>query len=93
MGPLQLKIEQIIPVKDVAEITISLNEKVHDGIVAGAEIAERELIRRKIWKELLLKINYNSHLFNGINAGTGHYDHWLTSGAGTSGLGYSFVVT
>lgn len=92
-GHLLLDTEQIIPVKDVADITISLDEKAHDEIVTGAEIAEREVIRDKFWKELLPMMNAKSVLFSGINTGGAHYDHWLTAGAGMSGLGYSFVIT
>lgn len=92
-GHLLLDTEQIIPVKDVADITISLDEKAHDEIVTGAEIAERELIRDRFWKELLPKMNAKSQLFSGISTDANHYDHWLTTGAGMSGLGYSFVIT
>ena len=92
-GHLLLDTEQIIPVKDVADITISLDEKAHDEIATGVETAERELIRDRFWKELLPKINAKSQLFSGINIDGNHYDHWLTAGAGMSGLGYSFIIT
>lgn len=92
-GHLLLDTEQIIPVKDVADITISLDEKAHDEVATGEEIAERELVRDRFWKELLLKINAKSQLFSGINVDGNHYDHWLTAGAGISGLGYTFVIT
>lgn len=92
-GHLLLDTEQIIPVKDVADITISLDEKAHDEVATGEEIAERELVRDRFWKELLLKMNAKSQLFSGINVDGNHYDHWLTAGAGISGLGYTFVIT
>lgn len=88
-----LDTEQIIPVKDVADITISLDEKAHDEITTGEEIAEREVIRNRFWNELLPKMNAKSQLFSGINTDSSHYDHWLTAGAGKSGMGYSFVIT
>lgn len=92
-GHLLLDTEQIIPVKDVAEITISLDEKAHDEVATGAEIAEREVIRNRFWNELLPKMNARSQLYSGISTEANHYDHWLTAGAGMSGLGYSFVIT
>ncbi|WKY46638.1 DUF4268 domain-containing protein [Eubacteriaceae bacterium ES3] len=92
-GHLLLDTEQIIPVKDVADITISLDEKAHDEVATGAQIAERELIRDRFWKELLPKMNAKSQLYSGISTDSTHYDHWLTAGAGMSGLGYSFVIT
>jgi len=79
--------------KDVADITISLDKKAHDEVATGAEIVERELIRDRFWKELLPRMNAKSQLFSGINIDGNHYDHWLTTGAGMSGLGYSFVIT
>ncbi len=90
---LLLDTEQIIPVKDVADITISLEDKAQDEIATGAEIAQREIIRDKFWKELLPKFNAQSSLFSGINTESSHYDHWLSTGAGVSGLSYSFVIT
>lgn len=90
---LLLDTEQIIPVKDVADITISLEDKAQDEIATGVEIAQREIIRDKFWKEFLPKYNAKSNLFSGINTEINHYDHWLSTGAGVSGLSYSFVIT
>lgn len=92
-GDLLLDTEQIIPVKDIADITISLDEKAHDEIVTGAEIAEREIIRDKFWRELLVTMNDKSQLYNGINVDATHYDHWLSTGAGVSSVVYSFAIT
>lgn len=92
-GQLLIDTEQIIPVKDVADIIIVYDEKTHDEIATGEEIAEREILRDKFWKELLPMMNARSNLFSGINTGGNHYDHWLTAGAGISGLGYTFVIT
>lgn len=90
---LLLDTEQIIPVKDVADITISLEDKAQEDVATGAEIAQRELIRNEFWNELLPKMNAKSSLFSGINVDSNHYDHWLSTGAGISGVAYSFVIT
>lgn len=92
-GHLLLDTEQIIPVKDVADITISLDEKAHDEVATGAEIAERGLVRNRFWNELLSSMNAKSQLFSGISTDSSHYDHWITTGAGMGGLGYTFVIT
>lgn len=92
-GHLLLDTEQIIPVRDVADITISLDEKAHDEIMTEEEIAEREQVRDRFWRELLPKMNAQSSLFSGISTDSSHYDHWLTAGAGLSGLGFDFVIT
>jgi len=71
-GHLLLDTEQIIPVKDVADIIISLDEKAHDEIATGAEIAERELIRDRFWRELLPQMNTQASLYIGINTEANH---------------------
>ena len=92
-GNLLLDTEQIIPVKDFADIIISLDEKAHDEVATGVEIAEREFIRNKFWKELLIKMNEKSQLFSGISIESNHFDHWITTGAGMSGLVFTFIIT
>jgi hypothetical protein len=46
-------------------------------------------VRKKYWQQLLPLIN-GTELFSNVSASK---DHWLSSGAGISGLGYVFVVT
>ena len=46
-------------------------------------------IRKKYWKQLLPLIN-NTDLFSNVNPSK---DHWLSSGAGTGGVAYTFVIT
>lgn len=38
-------------------------------------------------------MNAKSQLFSGISADTNHHDHWLATGAGMSGLGFTFLIT
>lgn len=45
--------------------------------------------RKKYWKQLLPLLS-NTDLFANVNASK---DHWLSSGAGTGGVSYTFVVT
>ncbi|WP_213521597.1 DUF4268 domain-containing protein [Nonlabens sp.] len=53
------------------------------------KVPNRFGIRREYWKQLLPLIK-GTDLFSNVNATK---DHWLSSGAGISGLAYSFVVT
>jgi len=46
-------------------------------------------VRREYWKQLLPLIE-DTELFSNVNPTK---DHWLSSGAGISGLGYTFVIT
>ncbi|RXG13260.1 DUF4268 domain-containing protein [Leeuwenhoekiella aestuarii] len=54
-----------------------------------ANTAKRFSIRREFWKQLLPQIE-NTKLFSNVNPTR---DHWLSSGAGTSGVMYTFVIT
>jgi len=90
---LLLDTEQIIPVKDVAEIMINYENKALDEAETSETIAEREIIRDKFWKELLPKMNAKSDMYKGINTEGYHYDHWLSTGSGISGVVFSFVIT
>lgn len=49
----------------------------------------RFTVRREFWKQLLPQV-VNTELFSNINPTK---DHWLSSGAGISGLSYTFVIT
>ena len=59
-----------------------------DSNVSATE-ASRHGIRRTFWKQLLPQIK-NTRLFANVNPTK---DHWLTAGAGISGLGFTLVVT
>ncbi|MFI8379193.1 DUF4268 domain-containing protein [Leeuwenhoekiella sp. NPDC079379] len=56
---------------------------------ATSSTAKRFSIRREFWKQLLPQIR-DTKLFSNVNPTR---DHWLSSGAGTSGAMYSFVIT
>jgi len=90
---LLLDTEQIIPVKDVEEFTIRLDQKAKDEVVAEKNIARRHPIRIKFWQELLPQMNARSSLFSGRNPDVNNKDHWLSTGAGISGVTYGFVIT
>lgn len=53
------------------------------------ESVNRFNVRREYWKQLLPLIQ-NTDLFSNVNPTK---DHWLSSGAGISGLNYTFVIT
>lgn len=59
-----------------------------DSNVSATE-ASRHGIRRAFWKQLLPQIK-DTRLFANVNPTK---DHWLTAGAGISGLGFTLVVT
>jgi hypothetical protein len=46
-------------------------------------------VRKKYWNQLLPLLS-NTTLFANVNASK---DHWLSTGAGTAGVSYTFVIT
>ena len=85
--------DQIIPVKDIADIMISYDEKAHDDLKNKEDLANSEIIRNEFWHLFLPKFNEKSKLFSGRNLDLNHYSHWLSTGSGISGVVFSFVVT
>ena len=85
--------DQIIPVKDIADIMISYDEKAHDDLKNKENLANSEIIRNEFWHLFLPKFNEKSKLFSGRNIELNHYSHWLSTGSGISGVVFSFVVT
>jgi len=54
------------------------------------ELAETEHQRIAFWKSLLDKMNKKSSLFGAISPSI---NHWISAGAGKSGITYNFVIT
>lgn len=55
----------------------------------GGNLPNRFNVRKEYWKQLLPLI-VDTELFSNVNPTK---DHWLSSGAGISGLAYTFVIT
>lgn len=53
------------------------------------DVPNRFSVRKEFWKQLLPLI-VDTELFNNVNPTK---DHWISSGAGISGLAYTFVIT
>jgi len=51
--------------------------------------SNRFLVRNKYWQQLLPKLE-NTELFSNVNPSK---DHWLSTGAGISGISYSMIIT
>jgi uncharacterized protein with ParB-like and HNH nuclease domain len=75
------KILRLFKLEDELIIKYELNE--------NTDSTNRFAVRREFWKQLLPQI-VNTELFNRNKATK---DHWLSAGAGISGLTYTFVIT
>lgn len=54
------------------------------------ELAERHFIRKDFWTSLLERARPRTRLHSGISPG---HDTWISTGAGKSGLAFSYVMT
>ncbi|MFY7788895.1 MAG: DUF4268 domain-containing protein, partial [Thermoflexibacteraceae bacterium] len=89
-GQFFLTIDQIIPTKDAEEYMISMANKVQEEQHTQEKEAARYGFRLEFWKEVLAKLQGKTSIFQNINP---QKNHWLSSGAGISGVVYQMVVT
>lgn len=85
--------DQIIPVKDIADIMIGYDEKVQEDVKEKEKLANCQIMRSEFWHEFLPKFNEKSNLFSGRNIETKQYDHWFGTGSGIGGVHFNFLVT
>lgn len=85
--------DQIIPVKDIADIMIGYDEKAQEDVKDKEKLANCQITRNEFWHEFLPKFNEKSNLFAGRNIELNQYDHWFSTGSGISGVHFSFIVT
>jgi hypothetical protein len=72
-------------------LTIVAGPSVESKQVGGQkkELAERHLLRKEFWSQLLETSKAKTKLFERISPGT---DHWIGTSAGKSGLAFNFIV-
>lgn len=85
-----LNIEQIIPMRDAEEYTISMAEKTQEDISSQEELKTRHSIRQEYWSQLLHQMNKHSTLFQNISPSK---EGWIITGSGISGVGFECVAT
>lgn len=85
--------DQIIPVKDIADIMIGYDEKTKEEVENKDKLANCQITRNEFWHLFLPKFNEKSSLFAGRNIELNQYDHWFSTGSGISGVHFSFLIT
>ncbi|MDB9702096.1 DUF4268 domain-containing protein [Flavobacteriales bacterium] len=75
------KLLRLFKLEDELTIKYELNENI--------DSTNRHVVRREFWRQLLPQIS-NTELFCRIKATN---DHWLSAGAGISGLKYTLLIT
>ena len=87
---LLLNVEQIIPMKEAEEFTISMAEKTQEDIASQEESKHRYTVRRKFWNKVLNRMDEKSDLFQNVSPGK---ESWIGAGSGLSRVGYYFSAT
>lgn len=85
-----LNMEQIIPIQDAEEYTISMASKQQEEIQTQSKQHRVHKIRKEFWDKLLPLANQKSSLFSNISSSK---DHWISAGSGISWVVYSFIIT
>lgn len=82
--------EQIIPVKETTDYIIQMADKAKEVQNDKDITKDIENIRMQYWTKLLEKFNNISPQYRNIKP---TINHWLSSGAGVSGITFAFDVT
>ena len=85
-----LDFEQIIPLKDAQDYIIRMEEKHNEEIANQDEIKERHIIRQEFWKQLLIKMNEKSTLFQNISPSKNNI---LSTAIGVRGFFFQFGIS
>ena len=85
--------EQIIPVKDIADIMICYDEKAQEDFKSKEDLANCQITRNEFWHIFIPRFNEKSNLFSGRNIALNQYDHWFSTGSGISGVHFGFLIT
>ncbi|MBD3636815.1 MAG: DUF4268 domain-containing protein [Crocinitomicaceae bacterium] len=85
-----LNVEQILPVKEAQEFSISMAEKTQEDIASKEEMKNRHVVRIKFWQKVINEMNKKSNLYQNISAGK---YNWIGAGSGVRGVGYNFAAT
>ncbi|MBK6345004.1 MAG: DUF4268 domain-containing protein [Bacteroidales bacterium] len=87
---LMLDIEQILPLKDTEDFTISMATKAQEEIAVQEGLKARHYLRLEFWKYFLHEVNNKNSLFSNISPSK---DNWIGIGIGMSGVNINLTVT
>lgn len=85
-----LNFDQILPVKDTQEYTISMASKAQEEIATQENLKQRHNIRLDFWTNFLQESNKANHLFTNISPSK---DNWIGLGIGMVGVNVNLVIS
>ncbi|OGE96823.1 MAG: hypothetical protein A3A83_02160 [Candidatus Doudnabacteria bacterium RIFCSPLOWO2_01_FULL_48_57] len=83
-------IEQIIPMKDAEDYTISMANKNLDDLSTQEEMANRHIKRLEFWTQFLKEMSKITDICNNISPSK---DGWIPVALGITGVSMSIVIT
>ena len=85
-----LDIEQIIPIKDIEQYSISMADKSQEANEIQENSKKNDSLRFRFWSTYLKELSKGSDVYKNISPGNGS---WIGTGSGYSGLAYNSVIT
>lgn len=85
-----LNFDQILPVKDAQDYTISMATKTQEEIATQENLKQRHHIRLEFWSAFINRSNAKNSLFSNISPSK---DNWIGIGMGMSGVNLNLVIS
>jgi len=84
--------DQIIPLKDIEEITVSYDNKAKVALEDRKKLAQKVMVRDAFFHRLLERMNRVSNLFSGRSLENQYTDSWVSAGCGYRDAVYCFCI-
>lgn len=85
-----LNFDQILPVKDAQDYSISMATKTQEEIATQENLKNRHNFRLEFWSAFINKSNMKNNLFSNISPAK---DSWIGIGIGMSGVNLNLVIS
>ena len=85
-----LNIEQILPVPDMEDFTISMADKTQDSINSQESLKSRHHVRLEFWSDYIKASNLDNSLFRNCSPSK---DNWISIGIGITGVTINIVIS
>jgi hypothetical protein len=85
-----LNVDQILPIKDAEEFSISVASKAQDEIDVQERLKNRHVVRLKFWEQFLNTSNKKTKLFDNNSPSK---ESWIGKGVGLRGISINLVIS
>jgi len=85
-----LNVEQVLPLREAEEFSISMAEKTQDDISSQENLKASHHKRLEFWSHFIKECNKRNNLFQNVSPSK---DNWIGLGIGLTGVGLNIVVS